>query len=285
MRFVSAALILAAATAPARAEDAADYIADAKLFHRVVACGGTEPLPATVDVKIVDAHCAEMARRYASFTDDRGGSGDDGFFRVFHAGADYVVNPSFLIGALVQYDSMQMRSLSQATDIVGDGWMVGPYATFKLSDHVYLQGRAAWGRSSNTVSPFMTYKDSFESERWLARGALQGHWQWGAWQFTPAASLAFIEDKTEAYTDTLGILIPSVQTSLGQAKAGPEIAYRRVFSDGGLIEPRAKVEAIWNFASDTRGIVTAGQLAAPDELSLSARPPNTCRRAADCPWS
>ncbi|MGE0551267.1 MAG: hypothetical protein AB7O24_22260 [Kofleriaceae bacterium] len=59
---------MAAIAAPARAEDAADFIADAKLFYRVVACGGTDPVPATMDAKVVDAHCAEMAKRYASFT-------------------------------------------------------------------------------------------------------------------------------------------------------------------------------------------------------------------------
>lgn len=67
MRFVPAALIVVAIAAPAWAEDGVDYIADAKLFHRVVACGGSEPLPATVDAPTVDKHCAEMARRYASF--------------------------------------------------------------------------------------------------------------------------------------------------------------------------------------------------------------------------
>ena len=63
---VVAAGAFAAAT-PAVAEDGggADFLADAKLFYRVVACGGTEPLPATIDAPTVSAHCAEMARRYA----------------------------------------------------------------------------------------------------------------------------------------------------------------------------------------------------------------------------
>ncbi|MGE3544925.1 MAG: hypothetical protein AB7L28_13380, partial [Kofleriaceae bacterium] len=60
---------LCVAATPAHAEDAADFIADAKLFYRVVACGGTDPLPAAMDAKIVEAHCVEMARRYASFTE------------------------------------------------------------------------------------------------------------------------------------------------------------------------------------------------------------------------
>lgn len=52
----------------AHADEAVDFIADAKLYYRVVACGNAEPLPAGIDQAIVDKHCAEMAKRYASFT-------------------------------------------------------------------------------------------------------------------------------------------------------------------------------------------------------------------------
>lgn len=64
--FVALAFVLAAGTA--RAEEAADYISDAKLFYRVVACGGSEALPPAMDAATVDKHCAEMAKRYESFT-------------------------------------------------------------------------------------------------------------------------------------------------------------------------------------------------------------------------
>lgn len=53
----------------AHADEAVDFIADAKLYYRVVACGNAEPLPAGIDQAIVDKHCAEMAKRYASFTE------------------------------------------------------------------------------------------------------------------------------------------------------------------------------------------------------------------------
>ncbi len=67
MRFVTVAAALAFAASPAFADEPADFIADAKLFYRVVSCGGSDPLPASVDATIVDKHCAEMAKRYESF--------------------------------------------------------------------------------------------------------------------------------------------------------------------------------------------------------------------------
>ena len=68
---VAAGLSAAVAPAVAVADEgvAADFLADAKLFYRVVACGGTDPLPAGIDAPTVETHCAEMAKRYQHYTE------------------------------------------------------------------------------------------------------------------------------------------------------------------------------------------------------------------------
>jgi hypothetical protein len=55
-----------AASAPAAAKD---FIADARLFYRVVACGTEDALPPGVDAAVVDAHCKEMEEREQRFRD------------------------------------------------------------------------------------------------------------------------------------------------------------------------------------------------------------------------
>lgn len=59
--------VLAVGTTPATADDARDFIAEAKLFYRVVACGGSDAVPDSFDASTVDRHCAEMAKRYDEF--------------------------------------------------------------------------------------------------------------------------------------------------------------------------------------------------------------------------
>jgi hypothetical protein len=61
------ALGLAAATPALAGEEPADYIRDAKLFYRVVACGGSDPLPEGIDAATVEVHCTEMAKRYQHY--------------------------------------------------------------------------------------------------------------------------------------------------------------------------------------------------------------------------
>jgi hypothetical protein len=60
-----AAFALCVAAGTASAEDPRDFIAEAKVIYRVVACGGTaSPAPADLDAKVIDAHCADIAKKY-----------------------------------------------------------------------------------------------------------------------------------------------------------------------------------------------------------------------------
>ena len=54
--------------APAATDQGRDFIADAKVFYRVVSCGGTEAVPANLDAPTVDKHCVEMKKRYEYIT-------------------------------------------------------------------------------------------------------------------------------------------------------------------------------------------------------------------------
>ncbi|MGE8942719.1 Ig-like domain repeat protein [Leptospira interrogans] len=204
--------------------------------------------------------------KYFRFADDRDDTDSDGHFAVVYLGADYVVSPSFLIGALVQYDSMEQDSTREAYRIKGRGWMAGPYATLRLSDNVFLQARAAWGKSENDVSPFLTYTDAFDSTRWLVSSTLTGTWQNGPWEIRPSATLAYIEDRSQSYVDSLGVSIPGVTVSLGQLKAGPRFSYGFEPTPGTLLDVHLGVEALWNFTSSDQVADFGGTLSGPEEV-------------------
>ena len=95
-----------------------------------------------------------------------------GDFSVLYLGADVVVTPAFLIGALVQFDHSDTTTRALQTSTSGHGWLVGPYATLRLSENIFGNVRAAWGESDNKVSPTMTFTDDFDTTRWLVEGSL-----------------------------------------------------------------------------------------------------------------
>jgi outer membrane autotransporter protein len=187
---------------------------------------------------------------YVSFETSDAAVRQDGHFGMVSLGADYVLSPSVLLGIAVQYDDIvQDQSANARDEAEGRGWLAGPYATLRLSDGIYWQSRAAWGKSDNSITTSQGSVEEFDSERWLVSSTLSGRWNHGAWWFRPSASISYLEDQSESFVDALGISIPEVTTSLGQAKAGPEVGTE--FSAGSfIVQPRAGFNVIWNFADD-----------------------------------
>ena len=194
----------------------------------------------------------------AHFEDDTGGFGADGHTGVLYVGADYLLTRQILIGALIQFDDTEEDlDTTWARRAKTTGWMAGPYATVRLPYNLYFQARAAWGQSDNEISSLPGTEDSFDADRWLVRGTLLGQWDSGPWRFQPRASVGYIAEDQEGYSN-IYTPVPSQTVSLGQAKAGPQISYRERLSNGTVIEPSLLVEGIWNFHQD------AGELSVDD---------------------
>ncbi|MDB4960616.1 MAG: hypothetical protein JWP01_615 [Myxococcales bacterium] len=175
MRFVTTAalvsvLVVGAAATPAHADDGADFIADARLFYRVVACGSTDPLPAGIDAPTVDKHCAEMAKRYASFNAKYITPAKAFFAGVRPATAPTTVVYPFgggdLAGALTTYpDAREITTIS--LEHAGD-----PTRLAKLSKS---QLRSALAEFRAASSGLLSLNDSTsENMRKLERGGIPG---------------------------------------------------------------------------------------------------------------
>lgn len=89
--------------------------------------------------------------RYSGFNDDKANLGRDGHVGVLYVGGDYLVTRDMIIGALVQFDWAKDFSDVLQSNVDGNGWMAGPYLSARIHENIYLDLRAAWGRSSNDV--------------------------------------------------------------------------------------------------------------------------------------
>lgn len=129
--------------------------------------GSTEPRPG-FDVWVEG--------KYTYYDHGIDGQKSDGSFGLLRVGADYLLRPWLLVGVIAQFDKTSESSSALGYSIDGKGWMAGPFAEFQLSDNVILDIKGLWGESSNWISPFLTYRDTFETTRWLAAAYLLG-WQ------------------------------------------------------------------------------------------------------------
>ena len=195
------------------------------------------------------------------------GAPSSGSFNMLSVGADYIVVPGvLLVGTMAQFDHMDEENDGLGYKVSGHGWMAGPYAALRLSSHLFLDARGLWGTSDNDISPFLTYTDRFETERWLAAARLTGRWTSGPWRFTPSAEVIKFHETSDAYTDSNGFAIASQSADLGRVIFGPELSYVVTAHDGTKVEPRAAIRGLWDFdAPDT--VSLAGVSIAHDDFS------------------
>lgn len=200
---------------------------------------------------------------YTRFDTGTAGADADGHVGFLAIGADYLINPWFLIGAYVQIDDAEERSTALGTKVDGTGWMAGPYVDMRFTENLYFHAHGAWGTSDNSVNPLGTYTDDFETERWMARATLTGDWSYDRWRLRPQVSLAHFEEEQKSYVDSLGNFIPSQTLVLTRLSVGPEIAYRYENADGSYIESFASVMGLFDLESSGvatfAGISTGGE--------------------------
>ena len=129
---------------------------------------------------------------------------------------------------------------SRRTSTATAGWS-GPYLSARIHENIYLDLRAAWGRSSNDVDARHGDR-GFDTSRWLVKGTLAGNWFYGAWRFTPSAELAYVKESADAFANSAGTLVSGQDVALGRLQFGPEVGYRFAHTRDMLIEPFAAFE-------------------------------------------
>ncbi|UVK37536.1 HYR domain-containing protein [Mesorhizobium sp. AR10] len=254
--------------------------ADAVFQHSFGPTAGTDAAPAADPMsKRFDVWAEGTIGRFNS-------AGGDGSFGIANTGADYLLTPNLLLGLGLQVDWTDQDGKDGAK-ISGIGYLLGPYATARLTDNLYLDARAGWGQSFNQISPLGTFEDKFDGNRWLATIGLIGTFDIDRWKIKPEARVTMFEEKADAYVDGLGVDVPSVDVRTGQFAFGPTISTTVALENGLQMTPFVELQGIWTFmqhnsataATETPGLAETGlrgraetglELSAGNGMSINA---------------
>jgi len=160
-------------------------------------------------------------------------------------GADYLVKPGLLIGALAQFDQYREDYDAFNTTSSSQGVLFGPYASYRVTPGLVLDAQVAWGDSDNMSELPDGTQVNFETERQLLRGRLTGTRQLLGLQFTPTAALSVIEDRfanPEAFPKESG-------SFSGHLGLGSSVSYRFKLDDGSFVQPKAGLSTGWTLES------------------------------------
>jgi hypothetical protein len=183
------------------------------------------------------------------YNDNVGGIDRDGDFGILYAGADYVLRPGLLIGALVQVDDTRENVDNRGLkgDVSGVGWMAGPYIGVRLTDWLFFNARGAWGTSGNDISlsdeVLGRGKRNFDTDRWLASADLTGNHYFGPWRVSPQITIGYGHEAFDGFINRND----SQAATIGRLTGGAEIGYRIQMSGGTIVEPTGSISGIWNF--------------------------------------
>lgn len=180
------------------------------------------------------------------------GTGDSEIWIGYFGGHKFL-SDDFLIGGLVQVDYSKETDKVAASSVDGTGWMIGPYVAGRvIGQDVFYEARIAWGRSENKITPFGTYTDKFETERWVASGKLSGNYLWGDdVTFSPNIALFYSDETQKTYTDSLTNVIPSQTISGGNVNFGPVISKKITLGEGATLTTKAGVSGIYTINAST----------------------------------
>jgi hypothetical protein len=174
-------------------------------------------------------------------------------------GADYILKPGLMVGALAQFDRYSENYDAFGAASNSKGVLFGPYASYRFTPGLVLDAQLAWG-DSGVVStlPDGTPVD-FETERQLLRGRITGNRQLLGLQFTPSASLSVIEDRfasPQALPEDFAGADGSVSGRFG---IGSTVSYKFALDDGSFVQPNAGLSTGWNLESLEAFAVESGK--------------------------
>ena len=196
--------------------------------------------------------------QFGLYADDEGESGSSGDFFLGYAGIDWRINERLMIGIMGELDWLHETSPGVSGDVEGTGWMVGPYVSYAVSEKLFLDLRAMWGRSENQAAQEVLgslYQGDFDTERWIVDARLAGLHQIGSLKIQPELGLTYMNEDQLNHTvagNDRNLPVNGQFVSTGMISAGAEISRRIRFGEI-LMEPFLSGRALWNFDDPMQG--------------------------------
>ena len=199
-----------------------------------------------------------------------------GSFAMVNLGADYLVSEKALVGLSFHYDRMSDPTDAD-TELTGNGWMAGPYASFEIGKGVFWDTSLLYGGSANDIDTAF-WDGSFDTTRWMINTAIKGEWKLDeATVITPKLRVLYFSETVDDYTvkNAAGdaLTIDGFDSEQFRVSLGAEISRSFMLENGSTLTPKLGVTGGFSAldGSGAFGSLTAGvSMQTANEWSLDA---------------
>ncbi|WP_342728508.1 Ig-like domain repeat protein [Bradyrhizobium sp. B097] len=188
------------------------------------------------------------------------------------AGLTRRLSSNFVVGVLGGYETFDYRSDALQGRLKGDGWTVGSYLGWKLTQTIRFDAAVSYSGIGYDGTAG-TASGNFGGERWMVSSGLTGTYQGFGLQFEPSARIYALWEHESAYTDSFGTLQTARDFSTGRASAGVKVAYPVAWSSTVALAPYLGLYGDYYFNSDnaTAALAASGLPGAVVLEGFSAR--------------
>ncbi|MDZ7926981.1 MAG: putative Ig domain-containing protein [Agrobacterium sp.] len=164
-----------------------------------------------------------------------------GSFAMVSAGVDYLLSDKALLGFSFHFDRMTDPTNGD-NELTGNGWLLGPYASFEIAKGIFWDSSLLYGGSANDIdTPF--WDGSFDTSRWLFDTSISGRWDIDdVTTFTPKLRGIYLSETVDDYSvgNDIGDLIEldGFKEEQLRISLGAEIARQISLENGSIMTPK-----------------------------------------------
>jgi outer membrane autotransporter protein len=182
------------------------------------------------------------------------------------AGLDYKVTDGAVVGVALGYELTDIDTTFNNGTFEGNGITISPYVGVNLNKTWSLSALVSYGmieydNSSNNGAT----TGSFDATRLMGSASIEGNIYRDALRFSPKASVMYLSEDQDGYTDSAGTVIGSSTIDLGRAAAGATVGYR--FN---AVEPYARAMFEYDFSKEDPVNLGGGQFSSDDKFGVNA---------------
>jgi Bacterial Ig-like domain (group 3)/Autotransporter beta-domain len=190
----------------------------------------------------------------------------------FIAGLTRRLTPNFLVGVLGGYETFDYRSDALQGHLTGDGWTVGSYLGWKITQSIRFDAAVAYSGIGYDGTAG-TASGNFAGDRWMVSSGFTGTYQSFGLMIEPSARVYALWEHENAYTDSLGTPQAARDFSTGRASTGIKVAYPIAWSSTVALAPYLGLYGDYYFNTDnaTAALAQSGLPSAVVLEGFSAR--------------
>lgn len=194
---------------------------------------------------------------YATFDEDQAAIDADGDTYTLAVGADWVFSSRFLAGLSVAGGTTDTNTTFNNGNIDTTTYTIAPYFVTILGKNrnLLLDGAVGYSMSDNDANRTGgAITSSYDSSNWFAAANLTYLMARGKFTMRPKVGIFWMDNTTDGYTESGGIVVAESDTQLGRLSAGVRVDYAATR----ILTPFVSVVGEYDFESEDYSSFTSG---------------------------